>query len=805
MTELRADMDSSRPFPLRLIVLGVLVLIALLLAVRGLEPPPITPASAPATAFSAERAMVHVRAISREPRPHNSPAALAAKRYLIDQLIEMGVPVQTERSVAIETSPKFGAAAGGPVMNIVARLPGRDPRLPAIVLMAHTDSRDGAPGAGDDASGSGTVLEIMRALKAGGPTQRDVIALLTDGEETGLLGARAWFRVPANVARTGAVFNFEARGSGGRPSMFQTGPSSAGLVADYLAGPGAFAQSPSAAIYGLLPNDTDLTPAIAAGLPGLNFAFIGGEFDYHGPTDSLTSLDPRSIEAEGASVLPVIRRLADSPALPPDRGGLAYGQVPGLIAVQHPLWAGWLAIGVAAAALAGAAALRRVPVSAIARGAGAGLWLLLLAASLMTTARALTGIPQAYASAKPLLADMGGYTLALALIGAGIGALAMALTARGRGLAVGGGLAFIAALLALISSAGWVAVGLAAGGALAALGAFGSRSGDGFAGWLGCLALALVLALAAQLGLPALAPVLLWPALAACLAALAAAVLGPDRPLAWGAAALIVLLPLAHVLLMGALLVDGIAPIMPGVIAISAFAAMLLTGLLLASARRQTLAAGLAAVTLGLVLMVTWPWWHRPSARHPQLVQTLFLADPGASSALRYTPLTPLKDFGAEVLKAEGGTPMRQTISELGDTPVWAAAATPIPTIAPPTITLGRDGPRRVLTVIPQSGRVLQLRLVSDVALRDVSVNGTPAPGMLDTPGAMRIRWVGGGVPFQIAFTPVRGGGALGVDAVEYRDGWPARARPLPPMPKNHAPFLNHGSTAIIARARLGL
>jgi Zn-dependent M28 family amino/carboxypeptidase len=36
-----------------------------------------------------------------------------------------------------------------------------------------------------------TILETMRAIKAGPPLKNDVICLFTDGEEVGLMGARA--------------------------------------------------------------------------------------------------------------------------------------------------------------------------------------------------------------------------------------------------------------------------------------------------------------------------------------------------------------------------------------------------------------------------------------------------------------------------------------------------------------------------------------------------------------------------------------------------------------------------------------
>ena len=54
---------------------------------------------------------------------------------------------------------------------------------PSIVISA------GSPGASDDAAGVAAALEIVRAIQAGGQPLRDIIVLITDGEEAGLRGA----------------------------------------------------------------------------------------------------------------------------------------------------------------------------------------------------------------------------------------------------------------------------------------------------------------------------------------------------------------------------------------------------------------------------------------------------------------------------------------------------------------------------------------------------------------------------------------------------------------------------------------
>ena len=102
--------------------------------------------------------------------------------------------------------------------------------LPAVALMAHYDSVPASTGASDDAAGVSSALEIVRAIKARGAPARDVIVLLTDGEEGGLLGAHAFFGADPMARRVGFVFNMEARGSAGRVQLFETSERNGGAI-----------------------------------------------------------------------------------------------------------------------------------------------------------------------------------------------------------------------------------------------------------------------------------------------------------------------------------------------------------------------------------------------------------------------------------------------------------------------------------------------------------------------------------------------------------------------------------------------
>ena len=128
---------------------------------------------------------------------------------MLTQLRALGLDPQVQEATGVGTR----YAEAGRVRNVLARLPGRTPGGRAVVLMSHYDGVGGGPAAGDDAAGTAAILETLRALRAGPPLAHDVIALITDGEEAGLLGAAAFVREHPWAKDVGVTLNFEARGT----------------------------------------------------------------------------------------------------------------------------------------------------------------------------------------------------------------------------------------------------------------------------------------------------------------------------------------------------------------------------------------------------------------------------------------------------------------------------------------------------------------------------------------------------------------------------------------------------------------
>ena len=142
---------------------------------------------------------------SRDPRnPTRTLTLILAPEHYnrIARIVEKGTPVRIEANVK-NTFHDDDLNA----FNIVAEIPGTDPRLKdeLVMLGAHFDSWHAGTGATDNAAGSAVMMEALRILKATGlPMKRTVRIGLWTGEENGLLGSRAYVRthfgVPGDTA-----------------------------------------------------------------------------------------------------------------------------------------------------------------------------------------------------------------------------------------------------------------------------------------------------------------------------------------------------------------------------------------------------------------------------------------------------------------------------------------------------------------------------------------------------------------------------------------------------------------------------
>lgn len=248
------------------------------------------------TAFSIENALFHLKNISKEAHYTGAKEHKKVQNYIVKELKKMGLEVEIQTQTAI--NKKWLAATTAE--NIIAKIKGTTTGK-ALMLLTHYDSNPHSSlGASDAGSGVVTILEGIRAFLAKNQTPKnDIIILITDAEELGLLGAQAFVDTHTLTKDVGLILNFEARGSGG-PSyvLMETNGKNSNLLSEFIAAKPNFpaANSLMYSIYKKLPNDTDLTVFREdANINGFNFAFIGDHFDYHTAQDSYERLDRETL------------------------------------------------------------------------------------------------------------------------------------------------------------------------------------------------------------------------------------------------------------------------------------------------------------------------------------------------------------------------------------------------------------------------------------------------------------------------------------------------------------------------------
>ena len=267
----------------------------------------------PLTEFSMENALTHLKEISSKVHYTGAAHHLDVQNYIVNQLKKLGLKPEIQQQVAINS--KWRAATN--TANIIASIKGSE-NGKSLVLLTHYDSSPHSSlGASDAGSGVVTILEGVRAFLAKQETPKnDIHIVITDAEELGLLGAKAFIEKHPLAKDIGLALNFEARGSGGPSYMLmETTSKNSKLLHEFLK---AKPQYPAASslmysIYKMLPNDTDLTIFRENGrINGFNFAFIGDHFDYHTAQDTFERLDRESLAHQADYLMSMLDHFSNS-------------------------------------------------------------------------------------------------------------------------------------------------------------------------------------------------------------------------------------------------------------------------------------------------------------------------------------------------------------------------------------------------------------------------------------------------------------------------------------------------------------
>jgi carboxypeptidase Q len=188
---------------------------------------------------------------------------------------------------------------GGHSGNVIAEVPGRDPKAPILLVGGHLDSWDLGTGAIDDASGVAIVTAAAKHIMDEGRPLRTIRIVWFGAEEPGGLGGAAYAKAHgterhaiAGESDFGAdrVWRFSSQ-------LMKTDPT-------------AYAQLTAAlAPLGITKNDkgeadgTDVEATIAAGAPWISLNQDGTRyFDWHHtPDDTLDKIDPAQLRQNVAA------------------------------------------------------------------------------------------------------------------------------------------------------------------------------------------------------------------------------------------------------------------------------------------------------------------------------------------------------------------------------------------------------------------------------------------------------------------------------------------------------------------------
>ena len=283
-------------------------------------------ATAPGAAPGQElQALADLRILSADDmqgRGIGQPGSAKARSYLLRRMAEVGLqPVGGGFEHSFRGEGRGGAVLAG--VNLLGLIPGTSGSDRVMVVSAHYDHLGLAGGqvhngADDNASGVAAALAIAEAFRTQ-PPQHDVLVALWDGEERGLMGAKAFVTAPAiPMSRIALAMNLDMVGRGDRGELYVAGARHYAFLKPRLEALAAEAQVTLKLGHDGPPwtgsDDwtfgSDHGAFHAAGVP---FAYFGVEDhpDYHRPSDDFEKI-PQDFYARSVATLIVAARRFDA-------------------------------------------------------------------------------------------------------------------------------------------------------------------------------------------------------------------------------------------------------------------------------------------------------------------------------------------------------------------------------------------------------------------------------------------------------------------------------------------------------------
>jgi hypothetical protein len=221
------------------------------------------------------------------------------------RVIARGKPVRVHLTL---TSKMLADQPSG---NVIAEIPGRDPKAGVVVAACHLDSWDQGTGAIDDATGCAIAAAAALQVRKGGVPRRTIRVLMAGAEEVGGFGGDAYFKAHGTEKHAlvmesdfGAdrIWRIDFKLPAGHEAL-------AGRVAAAVAPLGVGASKQEAG------GGADIAPLVKAGVPVIDLQQDGTRyFDlHHTPDDTLDKVDPVQLRQNVAAWASVLNEIANAP------------------------------------------------------------------------------------------------------------------------------------------------------------------------------------------------------------------------------------------------------------------------------------------------------------------------------------------------------------------------------------------------------------------------------------------------------------------------------------------------------------
>ena len=301
-----------------------LAAVALLVAAFTVARPEPLPLPRLVPSFDETTAAAFARELTRRfpDRAPGSSGSRAAADWVAARLREYGY--KAERQEFTASLPELGRRK---LANLVAVAPGRSPQT--IVLSAHRDNEGRSPGANDNASGTGVLLELARNARTA-PPAHTLVFLSTDGGAFGALGAARFAadragleRLVGGPASVATVVSLDALAGPGPPRLVFAGEAARSPAAALVATADASLRAETgraAARPGGVAQLLDLAfpftlheqgPFVARGTPAVTIT-TGGERPPPPETDTLETFQPTRVGPVGRAVQLLVTAVDES-------------------------------------------------------------------------------------------------------------------------------------------------------------------------------------------------------------------------------------------------------------------------------------------------------------------------------------------------------------------------------------------------------------------------------------------------------------------------------------------------------------